>query len=88
MIVCIKDILLLINIEHVINIHKEKDLDNVLSVPLKTKTNKEFMEAREPCMHEEISRDGKETCGVCIQISLINKPSMVFHEDIFTENAI
>jgi hypothetical protein len=47
MIVCIKDILLLINIEHVINIHKEKDLDNVLSVPLKTKTNKEFMEARD-----------------------------------------
>jgi hypothetical protein len=29
------------------------------------------MEAREPCMHEEISRDGKETCGVCIYDSNI-----------------
>jgi hypothetical protein len=60
-----------LNNEHVINIHKEKDPDIVFSVPLKTKTNKEFMEAREPCMHEEISRDGKETCGVCIYDSNI-----------------
>ena len=69
-----------LNNEHV-NIHKEKDPDIVFSVPSKPKPTKNLwrQDQNHACMRrflETVKRPVE--FAYMIQISLINKPSMVF----------